>query len=124
MHVENVMTRGVFFVTEGMEILMAAELLKERNISGAPVVSKEERLVGMVTLRDFSDPSCPEEGLVSEVMHRDPIRIESDASLREAAQLMVTESAHQLFVVDDEKIVGVVSTLDLLAGLLRETPDT
>ncbi len=123
MDVKNLMTRNVFAVVENTSIDSAAQLLSDQKISGAPVVCNDGRPVGMLCLRDLADPACPREGLVSDIMTRRVVCIDSSATLREAADLMVTESLHQLLVVDPERMVGVLTALDLLPGLLRQLPD-
>ncbi len=47
------------------------------------------------------------------------IHVSSDASLSEVCQLMGTERIHRVFVVEDEKPVCVVSTLDIVTFLGR-----
>jgi CBS domain-containing protein len=123
MDVKNLMTCEVFFVVEDSDLESAAQLLKDKKISGAPVVSKEGRPVGMISIADLADPACPEKGLVSEIMDRTVVCVDSGATLREAAELMVKESEHRLLVLTDGKMVGILSALDVLPGLLRQFPD-
>ncbi len=123
MDVKNLMTRGVFAVVENTAIASAAQLLSDQKISGAPVVCKDGRPVGMLCLRNLADPACPSEGVVADIMSRRVVCIDSSASLREAADLMVTESLHQLLVIEDERMVGILTALDILPGLLRQLSD-
>jgi predicted transcriptional regulator len=123
MDVQNLMTREVFFVNEDADLVSAAQLLKDKRISGAPVVNRDGRPVGMVSLADFADPACPEEGIVSSVMDRTIVCIDSSATLREAAELMIQEAEHRLLVLAEGKMVGILCALDVLPGLLRQFPD-
>jgi len=123
MDVQNLMTREVFFVNEDADLVGAAQLLKDKRISGAPVLNRDGRPVGMVSLADFADPACPEEGVVSSIMDRTIVCIDSGATLREAAELMIQEAEHRLLVLADGKMVGILSALDVLPGLLRQFPD-
>ena len=123
MDVQDLMTRDVFALAEDTELADVVRLLKERKLSGAPVVCKDGRPVGMVSLRDLADPSCPAVGTASDAMSSRVVCVDSGASLREAAELMVAESLHRLLVVDDGRMVGILSALDVLPGLLRQIPE-
>jgi CBS domain-containing protein len=58
-----------------------------------------------------------EEHQVSEVMSHRLISFPSDASVADAARCMVDERLHRVLVVDGERLVGVVSTFDIVAGM-------
>ena len=120
MDVKNLMTCEVFCVVDNSEVEAAAQLLKDKRISGMPVVDKEGRPIGMVSLADLADPACAKSGPVSLVMERAVACIDSSASLREAAEMMIKESKHRLLVLDDGKMVGILSALDVLPGLLHQ----
>ena len=123
MDVQNLMTREVFTVTESTDLVSAATLLRDKKISGAPVVNSDGRPVGTVSLKNLADPSCPQEGVVSQIMERGVVCIDSSATLREAAELMIKESERRLLVLADQRMVGIISALDILPGLLRQFPD-
>jgi len=59
---------------------------------------------------------------VREVMIRDVLTVEPGMSLAKAAQLMVDRHVHRLPVVQDGRLVGIVSSLDL-ARVVAESPD-
>jgi CBS domain-containing protein len=59
---------------------------------------------------------------VGEVMIRDVLTVEPDLSLAKAAQLMIDRHFHRLPVVEDGRLVGIVSSLDL-ARVIAETPE-
>lgn len=54
---------------------------------------------------------------VRELMTSEVLSIEADASLSAAARCMVERRVHRLLVMEDGKLVGLVSSLDLLGGL-------
>lgn len=123
MDVQNLMTREVFTVTVGTDIASAAMLLREKKVSGAPVLDDDGRPVGTVSLKNLANPECPDEGVVSDIMNRGVVCIDSSATLREAAELMVKESERRLLVLADGRMVGIISSLDILPGLLRQFPN-
>ena len=86
---------------------------------GFPVVDGAGRLVGVVTRRDLSDPSAPDDAPVSRAIKRPAVVIYADSTLRDAADQMVHERVGRLPVVTREApatVVGVISRSDLLTA--------
>lgn len=54
---------------------------------------------------------------VEEVMSREVISIGPDASIEEAAEKMVHKSVNRLPVIDDDKLVGIITRGDIIEGL-------
>ena len=92
----------------------ASALFLEAGISGAPVVDRHGELLGMVSKTDIArQPRAP---TVAELMSTDVDTISHDATLGEAAALMVEKRLRRAPVVtEDNRVVGVVVPLDLLA---------
>lgn len=144
--VADVMTRDVYAVAPETSIDTAARLFAARHISGAPVVTGAGRPVGVVTLVDLVDPDrqhseregyplfyrlhdgqtmeLGEEvevgaGQVADVMSPFVLSIKSSASIVAAAQLMLSETVHRLLILEGNKLVGIVTSTDLLRGFVR-----
>ena len=141
--VKDVMTRNVFAVAPDTSLETAARLLATRRVSGAPVVDREGRPVGVITQTDLVDPDrerssdpgrsvyyrvgggprevdCEEargEGVVSDVMSPFVLSVGSEVDVEDAARRMLTDKVHRLLVVDADRIVGIISTLDVLRAL-------
>ncbi len=147
--VKDVMTRNVFAVAPDTSLETAARLLATRRVSGAPVVDRDGRPVGVITQTDLVDPDrersndpgrsvyyrvgggpreidCEDaalaEGVVADVMSPFVLSVGSDADVEDAARRMLTDKVHRLLVVDAERIVGIISTLDVLGALSRRRP--
>jgi H+/Cl- antiporter ClcA/CBS domain-containing protein len=93
---------------------------------GFPVLDEGARLVGVVTRRDLLDLSRPADTHVRSAVHRPPLKIFTDSTLRQAADLMVSSEVGRLAVVDrsDEKLLGIITRGDVLSAhrhRLRET---
>jgi arabinose-5-phosphate isomerase len=91
-----------------------------RRAGAAAVVDPTGKLVGIITHGDFfrmlKNREVPADKRVSEVMTRDPKRIESDARVMDAVELMREYSIDELPVVDaDDRLVGLIDIQDLLA---------
>jgi CBS domain-containing protein len=54
---------------------------------------------------------------VSEIMTPRPLTVSPDAEVREAAQQMLYAEIHRLFVVEDGRVVGVISTSDIMRAV-------
>jgi H+/Cl- antiporter ClcA len=100
---------------------------------GFPVLDANEFLLGVVTRRDLLDPAIDATSAVRTIIHRQPVVVYGDNTLREAADHMVQAHVGRLPVVDrtePRKVVGMISRSDLLgahqhrlnAALVTETP--
>jgi CBS domain-containing protein len=142
---EDLMSTDVVTVPQEMSLQGAARLLSRSEIGGAPVVDGEGRCVGVLSATDFlsyaetgqprkkvKNPGCmvsawqvlESESLpadeVSGYMTADPVVVEPATPLGELAQMMVDAHIHRLIVVDeDNRPVGVVSSMDMLAAVAR-----
>lgn len=106
----------------------AISLLAESHVSGVPVVDDHGRLVGVLSnsdileaLAEHTDPEAREavfeQTVVREVMTPRPQTINPEATIRDAAQRMLYLEVHRLFVEQDGRLIGVVSTTDLVRAL-------
>jgi len=147
MHVHDVMTRDVYAVSPDTSLDTAARLLASRRITGAPVVGHDGKAIGVVSLADLVDPDRPrglldgyplfyrlndggvEEigeaagvapGRVADVMSPFVLAIESSATLEIAAERMLEDRVHRLLVMENTQLIGIVTSMDLLRGFVRE----
>jgi CBS domain-containing protein len=105
----------------------AARLMRGRNV-GAAVVVDEGGIVGIFTERDLlraiADSRHPDQGQVQSYMTPDPLTLPSDHSPSEAARIMSERKFRHIPVVDDGRLVGIVSIRDLVgAGLQMVSED-
>ncbi|MFG1424378.1 CBS domain-containing protein [Roseixanthobacter liquoris] len=149
MRVGNVMTTPVISVEPGTSIADAARLMLAQHISGLPVVAKDGTLAGMVTEGDFlrraelgtqvkrswwleliASPGKEAEEYVrahgrkvEEVMTGDVLTTTKDAPLSEVVETMTRARVKRLPVVEDGKLVGIISRSDLLRALAAALPN-
>ncbi len=104
----------------------AARVMRGRNV-GAAVVVDGGRIAGIFTERDLlravADGEQPDEGLVQTYMTPDPMTLPSDHAPSEAAQIMSERRFRHIPVVDDGRLVGIVSIRDLVGAGLQMAPD-
>ena len=127
MKVSEVMTEGT--VTDAIDdtVAQAATKMWEQQTGSLLVVDAEGGLAGIITERDVLKTIAtgldPAATTVRNVMGSEPITIHPRATLREAAAVMTEHWIRHLPVLDDGKLVGMISQRDLagvLAGALSE----
>ncbi len=121
-HVSQAMTTNLLTVTRDRSLVDAAHMMAERRV-GAILVTEEGALIGILTERDVLRAVGANriDGSVSDWMTLDPITVGSTATIGEAAMMMVHGGFRHVPIVDDGKLVGIVSIRDLLR-LPNETP--
>jgi CBS domain-containing protein len=55
--------------------------------------------------------------MVRDIMTPHPLTVSPDTEVREAAQQMLYADVHRLFVVDGDRVVGVISTTDIMRAI-------
>ena len=116
MNVASVMTTDVDCCTPESTCKEVAIKMKELDVGAIPIC-ENEKLVGIITDRDLvikglaSDLS--EESPVSELITNLVVKGTKDMSIEEAAKIMSHEQIRRLPIVENEKLVGMVSLGDL-----------
>jgi CBS domain-containing protein len=122
--VKDIMTWHVISVSVDHTILEAAQLMTSHHI-GCVVVIEGEKLVGIVTERDFVRrvvaEKLPLNTKVSDVMSKPVITINTRASIKEAATLMANNKVRRLPVLEQNKITGIIVGADIVRHLGKKT---
>ena len=108
---------NVYWIEPLESVYDALKEMKERDV-GALCVMIEEVLVGIVSERDYVrhvilNNKASKLIKVSEIMTRDVVKVTSDESVENCLNLMKDNRFRHLPVVDDGKVVGVLSLRDL-----------
>lgn len=129
MKVSDVMTPNPRTCQPNSTIQDAAMIMRDEDTGAVPVV-EGGRVVGMVTDRDIvvrciaggGGPSSP----LREVCSGDLVTVEPGMSAAEASELMAEHQIRRLPVVENDRLVGIVSLGDLAVklGKDRKTGDT
>ncbi|OGP49064.1 MAG: signal transduction protein [Deltaproteobacteria bacterium RBG_13_43_22] len=121
MRVKNWMIKKVVTISKDDHILEAVSLMKKHSIRHLPVV-EDKILMGLITesdLRQVMVPSLMEEMTLDQVMIKNPVTIGPEESLEEAARLIYRYKIGGLPVVDKGKLVGILTTPDILAAFIQ-----
>lgn len=126
------MSRPVISVTPDMPVQDALALFKKEHIRRAPVI-KDGKMVGIVSDKDLLNASpSPVTSLsiweinyliskiqVSEVMTRKVVTVNTDTPIEEAARVMADNKFGGLPVMDDARVVGIITETDLFKIFLE-----
>ena len=117
--VEQSMSRKVVTVKVESTLADAREAMTTHKIRHLPVM-QGKRPVGIVSDRDLL---APREGTctVADVMTRDPISISPESAVDESAQLMRQHRIDALPVVDEGRLVGILTSSDILDAFVELT---
>ena len=129
--ISKIMTTDLTTVHDAQPVSSLRKIFEENIIHHIPVVSGDE-LIGIVTSNDFMRVSFGEFGnqdgkgldnildhtyKMHDLMNQEPVTIPNTATIRDAARLLSKHSFHALPVVDGQKLVGLVTSADLIQYL-------
>jgi hypothetical protein len=113
--VDEIMNHELFSLRPGDGASDALEYLLALSIGGAPVLDGDGRVVGVVSLRDLVDAR----ERVEDRMTKPVVTVAAGSTIEAAARLLAETGLHRLPVVDrDRRAVGMVSSVDIVRGLL------
>jgi len=118
--VRDIMTRPVITADVDLDILSAAKRMGSANV-GCLIVVSGNKPTGILTERDLvkkiiAQAVDPRNVKVGEIMSSPVVAIEPDASLRDAAALMLQSGVKRLPVISNGKLVGIITDTDLVSG--------
>ena len=88
------------------------DIMNKHNISGMPVV-EGEKVAGILRTPEYSKGDGP----VTKVMSRCLYAISPEEGIEKAAEMMTKHRINRLPVVEDDKLVGIITRGDIIAGL-------
>lgn len=124
--VKDIMTKSVISVDSTMTVNEAAKMMEDAKV-GAVIVMENNTPVGIVTDRDFAvkivahayQITTP----VKQIMSSPLIATSSDETVLMVADLMHTRNIRKLPVIDNDQVVGMITSTDLVNQLAISTED-
>ena len=118
MEVRDLMNASVVSVEPTSSAALAARLISRHNVGSLPVCSEGKRLRGMITDRDIvlrcvAAEEDPAQTMVRDIMTRNCATVAPGDDCREASRVMSVQQVRRLPVVEDGKVVGMISLGDL-----------
>lgn len=128
MRVSDLMQPDIQTVAPEDLVQDAATILADAHVSALPVVDGGGRMVGVISRTDIlvseeeaEDPAARrslfEETFVRDLMTSPALTIGGEADVKEAARQMLYTGVHRLFVTKDDRVIGVISTTDIVRAV-------
>jgi len=119
--VRDIMIKDLLTISENETALKAAQVMTEKGVSSLIVLANDQP-IGIITERDFIKKICVKELKVSSVRVRDMMsRIRTSASpdtpIDVAVQRMVNNRIRRLPIIENGKVVGIITVTDLAKHL-------
>jgi len=131
MQASDLMRTEVFTVREDDSVETLMDALVGEHIHGAPVLDAAGRLVGVVTQQDVffatmtrnhdgeDETLRPEEVKVRSIMTAPAVSASEDTDVRSLCRMMHRLRIHRVPIVNEGRVTGIVSSLDICAALGR-----
>jgi CBS domain-containing protein len=123
MKAADVMRQPVLATTPGTSVHDVLAQLVMNNISGMPVVERDGVVIGIVTEDDilgaFVDGIQLDLLVVQGIMSTDPITVDIETPLTEVMQTIYDEGVLRVPVVEDGRLVGIISRSDIITALTQ-----
>ena len=120
LHISSVMVKDVCTVPETMQLGDVAKLMLENGIGSVPVMC-EDKMVGIVSKADFVTLAVGiafDKVTVKEIMTKDLVVVSPTDRLIHARRQMMEAHVGRVPVLDDEELVGVVTSKDLMRAFI------
>ena len=149
--VKDLMTRDVVTISAGDTIHEALTLMGENRVSALPVVDRQDHCVGILSTSDLVDmtrdidddiyqldmvDSTSRRFLLEKLAHsmggetvqsfmsEAVTSVDSEATIGKATREMLRNRIHHLPIVDaNNRLIGIISTMDILAEFADAAPD-
>ncbi|MFT5780459.1 MAG: CBS domain-containing protein [Crocinitomicaceae bacterium] len=113
MRIEEIMSTPVVITHQGVKVQYLKDLFIRKNISAVPVLEEDGEISGIVSSSDLV--ACHDDSLlVKDIMSKRVHIGVKNNQLRDAAKVMVKHGVHHLAVMDDGKVVGMLSSMDIV----------
>ncbi len=121
MRIKHWMIKDVITISPEATVEDAIQLMKKHSIRHLPV-TEGDKLVGLVTessIRQYALPAVMEKLPIREVMIINPITVDAEATIDEAARLIYRYKIGGLPVLQEGRLVGIITVTDLLEAFIE-----
>lgn len=132
--ISHLMSRNVVTVHHGDPISKVRTLARQHGVHHIPVVNGDQ-LIGIITWSDIlrvsfadtfgtdtraEDATLDHTLTLEQVMKKDPVTLAESGTVREAAEILAKSHFHSLPIVNGGKLVGIVTSTDLIRYLVDQ----
>ncbi|MFD2915804.1 CBS domain-containing protein [Psychroserpens luteus] len=128
--ISSIMTKNVVCVSPEQKIIDVKHIYEKENFHHHILVTKNDKLMGIVSLIDFmyrikgagldDNNSIYNDLLVKDIMTTNPFSLSPSATIQKVALELSKGKFRAIPIVEDEKVVGIVSTEDLIKYFLEK----
>ena len=121
---KDIMTEDVIAVKKYTPIYDAIDLLREKHITGVPVVEDDMTLIGVLSEKDvmsllYYAHGDEEEKVVADFMTKPPIHFDKNENLLNICDCLVVHSFRRVPITSEGKLVGLISRADIIDCILH-----
>ena len=112
--VNDIMVQNVVTSVKHKSIGHIRQIMSDQGIHSLPIVGPDNELEGIVTSQDFLEAHS-QDAPISQIMSKSVYTVPLYGDVYVAARIMRNHHIHHLVVTDEKKVVGVLSSFDLLS---------
>ena len=121
-HARDIMKPGAECIGESHTLAAAARRMRDLNVGAMPICGDDDRLQGIITDRDIvircvAEGRDPETVTARELAHGTPIWVDAGADQREVVRLLAEHKIRRLPVIEDHRLIGMISEADVATHL-------
>ncbi|MBI5872088.1 CBS domain-containing protein [archaeon] len=117
MDIKSVMNKNVVVAKKDITLKEATEVMSKLHI-GCLLITEDQKILGIITgtdiLKAIANDKKPEATLAGDIMSKNVVTIEPDKRIEDAVNLMLEHKIKKLPVVSEDKILGIVTTSDII----------
>ena len=117
--------RQIWTISKDQNVMQALILMSEKNIGAIIIVDNNDFPIGIFSERDYARKiilkgKSSKDTLLDEVMTKELITVTRDYKIEQCMEIMIQKKIRHLPVLEDKKIVGIISIGDLLKIMIKE----
>ena len=127
--VKDYMTLQAVTFTPEMSLSAALQKVLNSRYLGGPVVNERKEVIGFLSGQDLLDKLikvsyyCQDTHIVSDCMHSEVLSVTSETSIIQLAEMMQVGKPKVYPVIDDGKLVGIITRRDVLTAIGKNIDD-
>ena len=120
---KDVMTKKVVTISPEATLVDVVELLEAKGITGVPVTDADEKVIGIITEKDILNYAYAfvanlQNTKVKEAMTKKVVSFTSDTDIGEISQCFSKSDIRRVPIIDEGRLVGIISRKDLIHSLI------
>jgi len=117
--------RQILTISKDQSVMQALILMSEKNIGAIIIVDNNDFPIGIFSERDYARKiilkgKSSKDTLLDEVMTKELITITRDHGIDQCMEIMIEKKIRHLPVLENKKIVGIISIGDVLKIMIKE----